>query len=486
MSRQSFTRIAAGALTAATAVLALTLGQAGGRNVWSGVYTEAQATRGADAYASHCQGCHGAQLEGQGEAKPLTGAGFLSGWDGLSVGELFERIRTTMPQDAPKSLPRETYADILAYVLKFNGFPAGASELPGRAESLADIRIDAFKSGPKAEASPFAQAFAEPAAAGDPNHVPNPYVADPSFLKLPAGRTMGSTSAVAVDSRGHIWVADRCGVNSCANSTLDPVMEFGPDGRFIKAFGRGMFLFPHGLFIDRNDHVWVTDDQSNGTKGAQVFEFDESGKLLRTLGKAGVAKAGPDTFVEPNAVVVAADGTIFVADGHTEHKDPARIVKFAPDGKFLLEWGTRGAAPGQLEVPHALAMDSKGRVFVGDRWNNRVSIFDQNGKFIAAWSQFGRPSGLYIDRHDVLYVSDSESREPVGYGHHPGWKRGVRIGDARTGRVTAYIPDTYAEPDKVATSGGEGVWADRNGVIYGAEVGQKAVVRYTRKSGGAP
>jgi sugar lactone lactonase YvrE/mono/diheme cytochrome c family protein len=463
------------------AALVLVLGQAGGRTVWSGVYSEAQAGRGAEAYAAHCQACHGAELKGQGEAKPLSGAAFLSNWNGLSVGDLFDRVRTTMPMDAPKSLPREAYADILAYMLKFNGFPAGPAELAPRAEALADIRIDAF--GGAAALAPTA-ALAETTGAPaqpDPNAWPNPYARDEGFLKLPAGRTMGSTSAVGVDSRGHIWVADRCAANACADSPLDPILEFDAQGRFLKAFGHGLFVFPHGLFVDARDHIWVTDAQTKGGKGAQVFEFDADGRVLRTLGKAGVAVAARDTFAEPSAVVVARDGTIFVADGHTEHKDPARIVKLDPEGGFILQWGVRGAEPGQLEVPHGLALDSRGRVFVADRWNNRVQVFDTDGKLLAVWPQFGRPSGLYVDAHDVLYVTDSESRRPEGYGHHPGWKRGVRIGDAVSGQVRAFIPDTDPDPDSKATSGGEGIWVDHAGAIYLAEVGQKKVVRFTAK-----
>ena len=477
MSARRLTRFAAVVLTATTAVLALTLGQAGARTVWSGVYTKAQADRGAEAYASHCQGCHGGNLEGQGEAKPLTGAGFLSNWDGLSVGELFDRIRTTMPQDAPKSLPREAYADILAYMLKFNGFPAGTSELPAKTESLADIRIDAFSHS--AALGPTSARAESPTA--DPNAGPNPYVADPSFLKMPAGRSMGSTSAVATDSRGHIWVAERCGANDCAGSKLDPIMEFDAEGTFIKAFGRGMLLFPHGLYIDRQDHIWITDAHSAPGKGADVLEFDAKGKLLRTLGKPGVSAEGPDTFFEPCAVVLAPDGTIFVADGHTPGKGAARIVKLSPGGRFIKQWGGHGDAPGQMDVPHTIAMDSRGRLFVGDRWNNRIQVFDQDGKLLEVWPQFGRPSGIYIDRADTIYVTDSESRNPVGYGHHPGWKRGIRIGSARTGNVAAFIPDTDPNPDKGATSGAEGIWVDGRGVIYGAQVEQKAVVRYVRK-----
>lgn len=468
------------------------------RSTWSGIYTEAQAGRGQAAYAQNCGSCHGAQLGGTGEAPAIAGSDFSANWNGLSVGELYDRIRTTMPMDRPGQLNRKTYADVLAYVLKSNGFPAGAQELDSRSEVLATISFTAAKPAGVAMRGtgrlptgfqlasytvPLASAAAATAAAPavDPNGYPNPYRAIENFLQLPPGRTMGSTSAVAVDSRGHIWVADRCGANSCADSPLDPIMEFTPDGRFVGAFGAGRFLFPHGLYIDRYDHLWLTDGHAAAGKGFQVIEIDRSGKVLRTLGKAGIAGDGPDAFNEPNAVLVAPDGSIFVADGHTANKGNARIIKFDRDGKFLKQWGTHGAGPGELDVPHTLAIDARGRLFVGDRWNNRVQIYDQDGALLDSWSQFGRPSGIFIDKKDQLYVADTESREPVGYGHHPGWQRGIRIGSARTGVVTAFIPDTDPHPEKGATSGAEGVWVDGNGVIYGAQVEQRAVVRYVRQ-----
>src|SRR5271167_1655616 len=175
-----------------------------------------------------------------------------------------------------------------------------------------------------------------PAALADtnaaPNSQPNPYRRVDNFFKLPAGRTMGSSSAVAVDHHGHIWIAERCGANSCANSKLDPIMEFDAGGNFIKAFGGGMMLFPHGFFIDKADHIWVTDGQVGGGRGDAVLEFDQSGKLLRTLGKPGISGNGPDTFHEPSAVLVAPNGDIFVADGHEAGSGNARIVKFDRNG----------------------------------------------------------------------------------------------------------------------------------------------------------
>ena len=176
--------------------------------------------------------------------------------------------------------------------------------------------------------------------AQDPNPaLPQPYRRIEHFFKLPPGRTMGSSSAVAVDHKGHIWVVDRCETNSCAGSTLDPIMEFDSNGVFIKAFGGGRLLFPHGFFIDRADHLWVTDGHVGDGKGDDVLEFDQSGKLLRTLGKPGVSGNGPDTFHEPNAVLVAPDGAIFVSDGHEAGQGNARVVKFDSHGRFLTQWG---------------------------------------------------------------------------------------------------------------------------------------------------
>jgi len=310
------------------------------------------------------------------------------------------------------------------------------------------------------------------------NSMPDPYRTMENWAKLPEGRPWGSTAGVAVDRKGNIWVAERCGANTCAGSKLAPILEFDPSGKLLTSFGAEMFVFPHGITADRDGNIWVTDGDGKDGKGHQVFKFSPTGKVLMTLGKAGVAGTSEDTFNKPSAVAIATNGDIFVADGHGGESN-ARIVKFSKDGKFIMTWGKKGSAPGDLNIPHALAFDSKGRLFVADRGNNRIQIFDQNGKFIDQWQQFSRPSGLFIDKNDVIYVADSESGSVAK--DHGAWKRGIRVGSAKDGSLTAFIPDPNADPNYTGTSAAEGVAADSKGVIYGAEVGPKDLKKYVKQ-----
>jgi sugar lactone lactonase YvrE len=309
------------------------------------------------------------------------------------------------------------------------------------------------------------------------NTPPNPYRTVAGWAKMPDGRSWGATSAVEVARDGRsIWVAERCGANTCAGSSLPAVLRFDPAGQLTTSFGAGMFVFPHGIHVDLRGNVWVTDARGRDGKGHQVFKFSPDGKLLLVLGKAGVTGDGPDEFNQPSDVAVATNGDVFVADGHDESSN-ARIVKFSKDGKFIKAWGKRGTAPGEFDTPHGLAFDSRGRLFVADRGNNRIQIFDRDGRYLEEWKQFSRPSGIYIDKNDVLYVADSESNSKT----NPGWKRGIRIGGAKEGKVTAFIPDPEPDPEKVITSAAEGVAADAEGNVYGAEVGARALKKYVKK-----
>ena len=349
----------------------------------------------------------------------------------------------------------------------------------------------------------FAQATVAPT-----NDLPNPYRTIENYFKLPAGRTWGSTSAVDIDKDGRsVWVAERCGANSCADpatgqmSPLDPVLKFDASGKLVKSFGAGTIAFAHGIHVDRDGNIWVTDASDNrprpargaaaGTPppapparlvGHQVIKFSPDGKVLMTLGKAGVAGDPPGALTEPNDVITAPNGDILVAEGHAGQNanappnTVARISRFTGDGKFIKSFGKLGTAPGEFRTPHGLAFDSRGRLFVADRGNVRLQIFDQNGVFLEEWKQFSRLSGIFIDKNDMLYGVDSESSAAS---HPGGWKRGLRIGSAKDGKVLYFIPDP--ETNATGTSAAEGVAVDAAGNIYGAEVGPKAVKRYTKK-----
>jgi DNA-binding beta-propeller fold protein YncE len=320
------------------------------------------------------------------------------------------------------------------------------------------------------------------------NSAPNPYRTIENWGKLPEGRSWGSTSAVAIDPDGTtVWVAERCGESippsrinpalpfACDGSKLDPILKFDPSGILLKSFGAGLLLFPHGMHLDRVGNVWVTDGLGRGGKGHQVFKFSPDGKVLLTLGKANAPGSGPDEFNAPSAVVTAPNGDIFVADGHGRETN-ARIVKFDKDGKFIKTWGKKGSGNGEFDTPHAIAMDSRGRLFVGDRQNNRIQIFDQEGNYLDQWHQFSRPSGVFIDKNDIIYVADSESESVAK--NHDGWKRGIRVGKVSDGAVTAFIPDPVEKT--TGTSAAEGVAADAMGNIYGAEVGPRRMMKYVK------
>jgi DNA-binding beta-propeller fold protein YncE len=317
--------------------------------------------------------------------------------------------------------------------------------------------------------------------------LPQPYRTVRDWAELPDGSHgptwPASVTAVEMAKDGSIFVVYRCFQNSCAGRPEAPILKYDKSGKLLKSWGAGMFVFPHGSTLDPQGNLWVTDAGGAVGKGHQVFKFSPDGKLLMTLGKAGLAGSGHDTFDQPCDVVVAPDGTIFVADGHRNAQTGAtgnnRIVVFSKNGKYLREWGKKGSGPGEIREPHSIALDSRGRVFVADRVNNRVQVFDQQGKSLAVWTQFGRPSAIVITKDDTMYVADSEMGPDTGAGEITGWKKGIRIGSAKDGTVMAFIEDM--EPLRPEHSGAEGIDVDAEGSVYGAVVRRRMLEKHFKK-----
>ena len=327
--------------------------------------------------------------------------------------------------------------------------------------------------------------------------LPNPYARDETWLKMPDGQVLGPTSAIDIDKDGKsIWLVERCpGAGGCAVAQTNPIKKFDPKGNLVRAFGAGLLVYPHGMWVDRDGNVWVADTQSNvqragGTpnsalasavpKGNRVLKFSPTGKLLMELGSAGQYGSDQSHFNQPSDVLVAPSGDIFVADAHELVNLPPRIVRFDKTGKFIKAWDLCKGGPVTSDCSHSLAMDSQGRLFVADRGNAQIDIFDQDGNRLAEWTTWGRPSGIYIDANDILYAGDSTAGMVEGNA----FVRGVHIGSARTGTVTAFIPDVLGNPAPWfplrGTTGPEGVVADRDGVIYVSNVAPDGQVsRYT-------
>ena len=336
-----------------------------------------------------------------------------------------------------------------------------------------------------APGSPVVAQVPPAAAAALPrNDLPQPYRTTRDWGQLPAGVKWAAVTAIEPAPGGVIYVVHRCFENSCAGRSEAPILKYDENGTLLASWGQGMFEFPHGATTDRDGNLWLTDapgsESGKSGKGHQVVKFSPEGKVLMTLGQAGVSGTGPTHFDRPTDVVVAPDGTIFVTDSHRNGKSN-RVVKFARNGTFIKAWGTKGSGPGQMSEPHTIAMDSRGRLFVGDRENNRILIFDQEGTQLAEWRQFGRPSGIFITPDDTIYVADSESGPDTGAHELPGIKKGIRIGSAKDGSVTGFIEDLEATVGD--HSGAEGVGVDARGNVYGAVVRRRMLERHVK---GAP
>jgi len=337
---------------------------------------------------------------------------------------------------------------------------------------------------------------------------PNPVVTN-EWGELPAGRAWGHTAGIDIDPiDGNIWGYERCGSGggggaaggavNCDNNPVDPIFKFDRNtGEVLANFGAGIFTIPHGIHVDYEGNVWVTDfaTNSSGTKGQQVHKFSPDGELLMSLGVAGQAGNDGAHFNGPNDVIVAADGSIFVADGHDGQGmttaeaveqgrragQTARIMKFAADGTFIRQWGRLGTLHGEFRTPHALEIDSQDRLWVADRGNHRLEIFDLEGNYLESRYSYGRISGIFITEDNQVYAIDSES-DPF---RHVNWMAGVRIGPLNEDRLTAYIPGYPDETRGYQSTAGEGIAVDADGTVFVAEgpasiaIAGGAFTRYT-------
>ncbi len=332
--------------------------------------------------------------------------------------------------------------------------------------------------------------------------LPNPYRLAEGWPTLPLsmnGGKWGEVIRVHVHSDGNIWVFHRCfntvppGHATCVGrSELNPpILEFDPAGRLLKSFGAGLFAYPHGFTVDREGNLWTSDVNDEETilglsaktpegvvKGQEVIKLSPDGKVLMMLGKEGVSGSGNDTFDRPTGIAIAPNGDIFVTDGHYPNKhENARVMKFAKDGTFIKAWGHKGPAPGDFDEPHDIFLGgSQNRIYVADRRNNRLQVFDQDGNVLAAWTQFGTPSSVFVDKDDTIYVGASFKQ--------PGAKRnevrGIVIGNARDGSLKAFIPDPAdLDKDNIGTSA-SGIGADDQGNIYAADVAAHNLRKYIK------
>jgi len=279
-----------------------------------------------------------------------------------------------------------------------------------------------------------------------------------------------------------------------------PLLEFTSAGSLVRSIGVGLFAHPHGFTVDRDGNLWTTDTNDEDTVlgipakntrgvplGQTVMKISPRGDVLMTLGMPGAGGSGPDRFDRPTGVSVAANGDIFVSDGHSRNRsNNARIVKFSRDGKFIKEWGHLGTEPGNFREPHDLYVGgSRGYVYVADRQNSRVQVFDQQGTFIAAWRQFGQPSSVFVDAHDNLYVGatyQDPSRGESVVGPTAGANdRAIVVGDAITGDLKYLIPDP-ADLSKMTDTGtsASGIAVDAQGNIYAADVGPNNLRKYVK------
>jgi DNA-binding beta-propeller fold protein YncE len=335
-----------------------------------------------------------------------------------------------------------------------------------------------------------------------PTELPNPYRLVEGWPTLPKnmnGGRWGEVIRVHVDAKGNVWVFHRCfnvvpaGSATCVGRgpANPPILEFNASGKLLKSLGAGLFAYPHGFTVDRDGNLWATDvndeqtilgmsarNASGVVMGEEVLKLSPEGKVLMTLGKEGIAGTGSDAFDRPTGVAVAPNGDIFVSDGHAPNKyGTARVVKFSRDGRFLKSWGRKGSGPGEFDEPHDIFVGgSRGWVYVADRRNNRIQVFDQEGDFIAAWRQFGQPSSVFVGLDDTIYVGASFPDPSAKKGE----LRGIVTGSAIDGSLKAFIPDPADLDTVIRGTSASGIAADREGSVFAADVGAHNLRKYVK------
>lgn len=290
--------------------------------------------------------------------------------------------------------------------------------------------------------------------------------------KLPEGHVLGLCAGVGVDAQNRVFVFHRSGRKWSNPFPKEPISQptvsviDGATGRLLSSWGENRFIMPHGLTVDHQGHLWLTDVGLH-----QVFKCTPEGKVLLTLGEAGIAGADRSHFNLPTDVAVLWDGSFYVSDGYKN----TRVVKFSAAGRFELEWGTKGSENGQFNLPHGIAVDVRGHVYVCDRENERVQVFGAKGAFLEAWkgSHLGKPYGIAVGPDGHLFVIDggSPSLKPV--------ERGKAVEIDASGKVIDTFGSSGREPGQFQL--GHDIAVGPDGAVYVAEGTGARVQKFVRK-----
>ena len=289
---------------------------------------------------------------------------------------------------------------------------------------------------------------------------------------LPEGYVLGEVSGVAVDSHNHVFVFHRGSRPWMDDQIPQPIAQpvivcfDGDSGKQIAAWGQNRFLRPHGLRVDSQDNVWVTDVALH-----QVFKFSHDGNLLLTIGAARTPGLDGAHFNKPTDVAIASDGTIYVSDGYGNN----RVARFSADGKFIGEWGQKGPKLGEFDLPHGITLDSQGRIYVADRSNGRIQVIGREGKFLYAWQspEMGRPFAVTVGPDGYFYVVDGGDQNPEPPDH------GAVLRLDLTGKILDRWSRHGNYDGQICV--GHDIAVGKDGSVYVGDIQGKRVQKFVRK-----